>query len=216
MVKGIGMEYICTAVPERKPFVMYLEDHIPNLKVVWDRHRDPMETFMRAWGENPTAPSLRFQDDVILCEDFLNKAHAVISKNPDHVIQFFSMRKADVETGTRWENGSNWIGNLCHYLPEGMSGKIFDYGLSWKRLNEHPTADDLLMADYFKENKIKYLLHCPNLVDHAEVYSVIDKKRSKYRKSKTFENPEFENFPRIKDFTVRMKYLDINDFKEIT
>jgi hypothetical protein len=211
----MGIDYICTAVAERRPFVMYLEDHIPNLQVVWDKNKDPMETFTRAWKTYPDKPSLRLQDDLILCEGFLSKAHAVIQKHPNSVIQFFSMRTADIQTGTRWENGSNWIGNLCHYLPAGMAGEIYEFSKTWKRKEEHPTADDLLMADYFKENKIKYLLHCPNLVDHAEVYSVINRSRSKYRKSKTFVNPEYKHFPLIKDFSVRMKYLDIDDFTEI-
>lgn len=209
------MDYIVTAVKERMPFILYLEKHIPNLQIVWDKKRDPMDTFMRAWGEHPDNASLRFQDDIILTKNFLNKAHNVIEKYPNDVIQFFSMRKADKEVGSRWESGGNWIGNLCHYLPKGMAGEIYEYGLTWKGLVDNPTADDLLMRDYFKENKIKYFLNCPNFVDHAEVYSVIDRKRSKFRKSKTFDNPELEHFPLIKDFTVRMKYLDVGDFQEI-
>lgn len=209
------MKYVVTAVKERLPFIMYLEKHIPDLQVVWDKHRDPMETFMRAWGEHPDGASLRFQDDIILTKNFLEKVHHVIDNNPNDVIQFFSMRKKDIDVGTRWESGGNWIGNLCHYLPDGMAGEIFDYGLNWSGIEENPTADDLLMRDFFKHKKIKYLLHCPNLVDHAEVYSVIDRKRSKYRSSKTFVEPDFTHFPLIKDFEVRMKFLDVGDFQEI-
>ena len=194
------MDYVVTAVKEREPFVKYLKHHIPSLQIVWDRHKNPMETFMRAWGQYPYEPSLRFQDDIILTKNFIQKSHDVISKYPNDVIQFFSMRKKDLEVGTRWENGGNWIGNLCHYLPEGMSGDIFDYKENWKRFNEHPTADDLMMQDYFRERKIKYLLWCPNLVDHSPVYSVVNRKRSKFRNSKTFVNPEYDHYPKIKNY----------------
>jgi len=209
------MDYIVTAVKEREPFVNYLKYHIPELQVVWDKHKNPMETFMRAWGEHPNNASLRFQDDVILTKNFLEKVHSVINKYPNDVIQFFSMRKADIEVGSRWENGGNWIGNLCHYLPEGMPNEIYEFGLSWKGIAENPTADDLLMRDYFKANKIKYFLHCPSLVEHAQVYSVVDRKRSKFRNSKTFVEPDYKMFPIIEDYVVRMKYLDVDDFKPI-
>ena len=209
------MDYIVTAVKERAPFVEYLNYHLPNLIIVWDKYKDPMETFMRAWGENPNNASLRFQDDIILTENFLDKAHSVIEKYPNDVIQFFSMRKADTEIGSRWESGGNWIGNLCHYLPAGMSEEIYNFGLTWGGLLANPTADDLLMRDYFKSKKIKYFLHCPSLVEHAQVYSVIDRKRSKFRNSKTFNNPDYKKFPIIEDYVVRMKHLDVDDFTPI-
>ena len=190
-------DIVCTAMKERIHLVEYLQFHIPNLKIVWDKNHDAMDTFMRAWKEYPTVPSLRIQDDIILTEEFLPKVTSVIDKYPNDVIQFFSMRKADIEIGSRWENGSTWLMNQCHYLPAGMSGKIHEYGKTWKGLSEAPTADDWLMRDYFKEHKIKYYLHCPSLVEHASVYSQINRKRSRFRKSKTFTNPNYVNFPAI-------------------
>ena len=188
-------DIVCTAIKDRINFVKYLRHHIPELKVVWDKKRDPMETFMRAWKEYPDKPSLRLQDDIILTKNFLDKANNVINQYPNDVIQFFSMRKADLEVGSRWETGRTWLMNQCHYLPEGMAGRIYKYGLSWHRLSEAPTADDLLMQDFFSENKIKYFLHCPSLVEHAEVYSAINRRRSRFRKSKTFTQPDYELFP---------------------
>jgi len=194
------IDFIVTAVKEREPFVQYLQNHIPDLKVVWDKHKDPMETFMRAWGEYPDRASVRLQDDIILTKQFYYKVHDVIGQHPNDVIQFFSMRKADIETGSRWENGSNYLCNLCYYLPKGMSGDIFDYGSTWKGIVENPTADDLLMRDFLKENKAKYFLHVPSLVEHAQVVSAINPRRSKFRQSKTFANPELEKAPVVTNF----------------
>jgi len=188
-------DVVCTGIKERLPIVKYLRHHIPSLNVVWDQKQDAMDTFMRAWKEYPDKPSLRLQDDIILTENFMDKVTDIIEQYPDDVLQFFSMRKADLEVGTRWENGSTWLMNQCHYLPAGMAGEIHKFGLNWAGLEDAPTADDLLMRDYFKTNKIKYQIIVPNLVDHAQVYSAINRKRSRFRNSKTFVNPNLEAFP---------------------
>ena len=49
------------------------------------------------------------------------------------------MRKADIEKGTRWENGSNWLMNQCHYLPDRVAGELAEYALTWEGMSEHPT-----------------------------------------------------------------------------
>ena len=198
------VDFVVTAVESRRPFIEYLRHHIPNLNVVWDQNQDPMETFMRAWGSHPENPTIFLQDDIILTKDFLIKVHEVISKHPEDVIQFFSMRKADIEIGTRWESGSSYIANLCYYLPKNVSGEVFDFGTTWKgRLfnGEYvATSGDYLVNDYLKKSKRKYLLHIPSLVEHAQVPSAIDSRRSKFRQSKTFVDPELYGLPEVTNF----------------
>ena len=194
------IDYIVTAVKEREDHVNYLRKHIPNLIVVWDKWKDPMETFMRAWGEYPVRPSIRLQDDVVLTKNFCEKVENVIRQHPNDVIQFFSRRKKDIEVGTRWETPSGYLNNQCHYLPKGMAGRIFDFGLTWEYIEEHPTADDLLMRHFFTEKGIRYLLHVPSLVEHAKVASAIDPRRSWHRQSVTFKDPEIEGLPNKEQF----------------
>lgn len=80
----------------------------------------------------------------------------------------------------------------CFFLPEGMSASLLEYAKSWKRLQEHPTGLDLMVADFLKENLIRYWLHVPSLVQHRVTVSMISPRRSKYRQSLTFEAPDVD------------------------
>lgn len=189
------VKVVVTAMPARAGIVSYLQMHIPELTVVWDRGQGAMDTFKRAWATHGTEPRICLQDDVILCRGFYEKALSVIEEHPDAVIQFFSMRKHDLIQGSRWVPGGRWLMNQCHYLPKGMAPQIAAYAEDWGGYDKNPTADDMLMADLFRMAGIKYYNHVPNLVDHAPVKSEIDPRRSTKRQSKTFSDPEYAYFP---------------------
>ena len=141
-------------------------------------------------GENPC---VHLEDDIVLCDNFYEKIINEIKKRPNDVIQFFSMRKDDLTVGSRYITGSKFCMNQCFYLPSGMSRELLEYGKTWKRIKEHPTGYDYLMADYFKEHKIKYWNVVPNLVDHFPMKSRINPRRSTKRQSFTFKLQEDEN-----------------------
>lgn len=177
-----------------------IEDYkkeIPNLIINEDDFPDSASgkftstawnNYLRGWelaGDNPT---VQMDDDILLCNNFYSKITEYINKNPNDVIQFFSMRKDDLTIGTRYINGSAFMMQQCYYLPKGVAKGILALSDEWyekgKPGDKAPT--DLLMAHYFKLNKIKYLNVCPNLVDHIEGKSAIDTRRSSRRLSKTF------------------------------
>ena len=137
---------------------------IPNLVVLVDHQHDAMANFLNAMNYT-NGPCVHLGDDVI---------------------QFFSMRKDDVTIGTRYIAGSQFMMNQCFYLPAGLGPKIADAWKTSARQNEAGAPYDLLMADYFKAHKMKYLNWCPNLVDHEVCVSRIDKRRSSKRQSLTF------------------------------
>ncbi len=129
------------------------------------------------------------EDDILLCDNFLNKINKAINERPNDVIQFFSMRKKDITEGSRYELGSNFLMHQCYYLPKGMSKKIYNYSFEFEdscEQDEHISPNDLVTRYYFKENKIKYWLHVPSLVDHRIAKSAIDPRRSSKRQSLTF------------------------------
>lgn len=191
------MHIVITAVPAREPFVTYLRQHLPEAVVVWDRGQGAMETFRRAWETYPTEPQIKLQDDILLCKDFLKEALEVIITRRNFPIQFFSRRKDDEALGSRWLPGYKWMMNQAHYLPSGMAGDIAMYAKRWDGYKDNPTADDILMADFFREKDMMYWNHCPSLVQHATVTSAINPRRSRFRDSKTFVNPELSGFPEI-------------------
>ena len=162
-----------------------MKKEIPNLIVLVDKKHDAMQNFLNAMTLSD-GPCVHLEDDVILCDDFYRKIRKVIEDHPNDVIQFFSMRKDDITIGTRYIHGSKFMMNQCFYLPAGLGPKIAEFWRNSPRQKEAGAPYDLLMADYFKEHKMRYLNWCPNLVDHLECKSRIDSRRSSKRQSLTF------------------------------
>lgn len=158
---------------------------IPGLVVMTDHNHDAMQNFLNAITCSDR-PCVHLEDDVILCDDFYAKITSIIADHRDDVIQFFSMRKDDLTIGTRYIPGSRFMMNQCFYLPAGMGKEIAEFWKTSPRQAEAGAPYDLLMADYFKARRIKYLNWCPNLVDHIECKSRIDSRRSSKRQSLTF------------------------------
>jgi hypothetical protein len=82
-------------VPEREAWLPEMRKQIPQLEVVRDLTRDSNETFFLALMESEGEPAVHLEDDVQLTSDFLSKIEPVIAAHPDHVVQFFSLRKSD-------------------------------------------------------------------------------------------------------------------------
>jgi len=181
------MRVIIRAVPEREEFINYLKKHLPEAEWCMDKKRDAMDTFVRAMEMAGDDACLHMEEDVILTERFLGKINAAISRQPDAVIQFFSMRKDDITVGSRYDN--NFIMGQCFYLPAGYSALIADFKQYWSGLKEHPTGVDMMVNDFLRIRKEKYWLHVPSLVEHRVTKSTIDPRRSSKRQSKTFTEP---------------------------
>lgn len=160
-------------------------DEIPPLVVLADRDHDAMGNFLKAITFTD-GPCVHLEDDVILCDNFFERISSIIADHPNDVIQFFSMRKDDLTIGTRYIPGSQFMMNQCFYLPAGMGKEIAEFWKTSPRQQEAGAPYDLLMADYFKAHRIKYLNWCPNLVDHEVCKSRIDPRRSSKRQSLTF------------------------------
>jgi len=156
-----------------------------------DTTQSAWDTFYRALLQAGHDAALHMEDDIILTQGFNEKVESVIASMPDTAIQFFSMRKADLTEGSRWDN--SFLMAQCFYLPAGWSRRMSEYMLRQDRddpklLYKEPL--DMVVRFYFKKvEKKKYWIHCPSLVDHLEGKSVIDPKRSSKRQSKTFSNP---------------------------
>lgn len=175
---------IIRAVKERQPYLDYLLDELPDAEVCYDTTRNAMNTFLDAVDLAGKDGVLYLEDDVILADQFRNRVESAISEMPQNVIQFFSMRKADLEIGSRWDN--NFLMAQCFYFPPGLSAELAKYAKTWAGYSEHPTGLDTMICDFLRALKLKYWIHIPNLVDHRVGKSIIDPRRSSKRVSKTF------------------------------
>ena len=187
--------FILTAIKERAANVAYLQRHIPDLIVVWDERRDAMDTFRRAWKVCQDKPTIRLQDDIVLTKDFARKALAAVAGHGDGPIQFFSRSSKDAEEGSRYKSGGTWMMNQCYYLPPGDAARLTAFADAWGGYGKHPNGDDQLMAEWLQAENRRYWLHVPSLVDHLVTQSMIDKRRSKFRQSTTFRDPELDGSP---------------------
>jgi hypothetical protein len=181
------MNIIIRAIKDRKDYIEYLNTNLPYANWCFDQKHDAMDTFLRAMRLAGEKPTIHMEEDVILTQDFMTKILTVISEHPNEVIQFFSMRKDDLTVGSRYDR--NYMMNQCFYLPAGYSRIIGDFYTIWEGKKEHPTGTDTMINDFLKLRKEKYWLHVPSLVQHRECVSMIDKRRSSKRQSKTFADP---------------------------
>ncbi|MCD8294470.1 MAG: hypothetical protein LUE27_04370 [Clostridia bacterium] len=163
-----------------------MKEEIPGLAVLVDHEHDAMKNFLRSLNYTER-PCVHLEDDIIMCDNFYERITGIICQHSEDVIQFFSPWKKDVTIGTRYMAGREFLFTLCFYLPAGVGPKIAEYIEGHKRRHDFGAPWDFIMADYFKEHKIKYLNWCPNLVDHKVCTSRIDTKRSRYRVSTSFK-----------------------------
>lgn len=175
--------------PRRQEFIDYLSENLPATALFSsdDLGRGHRPNFLNALALAGSAPALHLEDDVLLARDFLARAQAAINERPQSVIQFFSMRKADLEVGSRWEAGRTFMMTQCFYLPAGHSALLLAHYPNWGEKDKHVSAVDIFTADFLKSRKEKYWIHVPSLVQHRQTVSIIDRRRSQFRQSKTFE-----------------------------
>lgn len=178
------MRFIVRAVKERIDCIEYLRTHLPQAEWCFDQKRDAMDTFLRAMEMAKDEPCVHMEEDILLTQDFVGKINSAIQKRPDEVIQFFSMRQADIDIGSRYDR--NFIMNQCFYLPATYSRQILEYKNKWADIEKHPTGTDLMVNDWLKSIKEPYWLYVPSLVQHRVGKSAIDTRRSSKRQSKTF------------------------------
>lgn len=180
------MRYIARFVVSREANLENYRKEIPQVEVYVDRERNPIGSFVRALEMAGNDPCVQMEDDCVLCRDFDKKVQAVVAERPDSLIQFFSMRKADITVGSRWDNA--YLMGQCTYYPAGACASLLKYfkGSVWDLRQHEVDGLDLLVRDWLRHHKQKYWICVPNLVDHIVQKSVIDPRRSSKRVSKTF------------------------------
>jgi len=178
----------CVNLRERMPFVDYLRKNLPDATYLYHNgesgNENAMENFLKAMEVSSDIPCLHLEDDIILTGDFENKVLTEIRNRKNNVIQFFSMRSADVTVGSRWDNKFSM--NQCFYLPPGYSKMILEYYRMWDKKEVHRSGYDILINDFLKSRHEKHWICVPSLVQHRVAKSIINPKRSSKRQSLSF------------------------------
>jgi len=178
---------IIRAVESRSHFVAEIKKQLPDAIIHWDKSGCPMRSFLKACEIAGDDAVLMLEDDIILTDNFREKAEVVIAENPDILINFFSLSKKYTET--HYKAGKEFCMCQCNYLPAGFAKRCIDTYSEWRsteRGKKYRLATDFLKGYAWGYSK-KYLVYCPSLVQHREVVSVTDKRRSSKRQSITFQ-----------------------------
>lgn len=167
--------------------ISHIKKAIPDLMISLDVNHDAMGNFLNSMRMTAN-PCVHIEDDIELCDNFLEKVTSAVKRYPNDIINFFSMRKEDYSIGKpHYMPGSRFMMNQCFYIPAGLGIQIALYYEEWERKTEHPTGYDILMADFMKKNKMRYLQWFPHLVNHQECKSLINPRRSSKRTDKNFK-----------------------------
>ena len=179
------MLYVVRAVHEREEFVRKIKDQIPEAIVYYDENHDSMKAYLYVC-ENLIngSPAVMLEDDIILTSNFRGKIESVIKQYPDTLINFFSLSKKFTEP--HWKKGREYCMSQCEYFPLGFSKKVVSAYEKWPLKEKEPNAYDYLVGYAWGYNN-PYLVWCPSLVQHRQVKSIINPKRSSKRQSVTFE-----------------------------
>jgi len=178
------MIYVVRAVEERKPFVEEILKQIPEAIVYYDEFRDPMKSYLHVCKDIVAGqPAVLLEDDIILTSNFKEKAETVISQFPELLINFFSLSKKHIKP--HFKKGREYCMNQCEYFPKGFSLRVVKSYEHWPLKEKEPNAYDFLVG-YAWGNNRDYLVWCPSLVQHREVKSIINPRRSSKRQSITF------------------------------
>lgn len=159
--------------------------------VVWDQKQNAMDTFrlvLQAIIDGGDQGAFLMQDDVVLTENWRDRVEEVVAERPNQVVQFFSMGKnAPTQSGER--DGKTFISNLCVYLPPGMASDLLPY--SYEFVEKYPqfkTGDDFVIRYWLRNQRLKYWLQVPSLVQHETWVSAIHHRRPRNRVSLNFES----------------------------
>jgi len=189
------MRYICMAIEKRAHIVEYLRRHIPGLEVMWDRSGNAGAAWVSVMRSLGTDAGVVVEDDIVIAKGFCSKIETAVNVRPSDLIQFHSRTKEDLIVGSRYRAGASFYNNQTIYFPAGMAAALVKFSETSARWENDPSGYDRVMADYMHENKIRYWNHVPSLSDHLPVTSAIDPRRSKHRRSTTFQDPETEGLP---------------------
>jgi len=180
------MRYIVRGMSSRQPCILYLKSLLPQAEFMIDVHGNAMAGFLCALRVSGADAVVHMEEDVIITSNFTKKIESVISKYPNNVIQFFSMRDKDITVGSRYEPGRTFCMGQCFYLPAGYSAAVLKYWDRWPNKTRHPTGLDLMVGDFLKSRGEKYLISVPSLVNHRCTRSLIDPRRSSKRGARVF------------------------------
>lgn len=156
--------------------------------VVWAESGHAITDWRRMLARIGDGSAVCLEDDVRLAPRWRERVQAAVAEHGDTVIQFFSLRRADLLHGSRYLPGRTYLMNQCYYLPPGAAAALHGFAAHWDaEYPQHPTGMDTAIGRWLAATGQRYWLHVPSLVQHENWTSTIHPRRPRTRRSPTFE-----------------------------
>lgn len=150
-----------------------------NYKLLVDKTHKPVDSFIKQLKEIKDYDSLLMEDDIILCEDFLEHVKKAISEWPNQIINFFTI---PYEWFTTFSTIGHFVYNQCTYYPKGITKALAtEMEKIRKPYNQYDTLENLAMYNL----NIPSVRYRPCLVQHID-YNTLIQKNSSNRRSPFF------------------------------
>ena len=176
----ISIDIRIMAIPERKENDLALCQQLPMAKVFYDtNHNGNFLNARRTWLF-PTDKThvLVLQDDVELCDNFLNYVTKVINKYPDKIITYFSLNRDTLYDTPYIKILNKQTYGLAVSIPTKLINNIWTYKCDdfFNPVN----ADDLQIKNAALYYDIDVIQINPNLVQHKNFSSTCGNPQNRF------------------------------------
>lgn len=154
------------------------------VEVFWDEKHDATDTLCRALDTDE--PLLMLEDDIELCEGFLEKAKAEIEKRPETFIMFYSLWDEEHIPAEEF----TWSVTLtqAYYVPANIGKRLSDYLRHDQRSNMKDSRRyDIGINTWLRFEWTKKFVTNPSLVQHLAWTSLINDITHPKHKSPTYK-----------------------------
>jgi hypothetical protein len=181
---------IITSVPWhalRAGWAREIAAQFDDAEIVWDETHDAYDTFVSALKVQGGVDVWHFQDDAIMASRWLPRASWEMQSHPGAILHGFGRVKQDLDLGSRWMRGRNFMGGVCWFLPGYFAPDLLGYALTWERPENVRGWVDVMVANWMADRKLRFWRIVPSLVQHRDGESVIGGAgRTRHRQSPTF------------------------------
>lgn len=174
------MKHIIQKVPARD--VSRILAAIPEALVVEDRDGAAVKCFIRSLEAADGEGHIHLEDDVEISSQYRQIIADGVAAFPDRLVSFFHIRKTAQDRVVR--PGKQFRMAQCFYIPGEWLPPLIAYAKRWL---VHPHDQDVLLADWMAENRLRWVTWHPCAVQHLAVTSQVDRRRSKYRQTLFFQ-----------------------------
>ena len=188
-------------MPQRRENVEAMKKQIPNLVVKDCQEPGLFEQAIECWQlEDEYDGIVILEDDVQLCENFMERIMTAIEERPDESISFFESACSKKPLHSEYRPGSKLMWMQCRYYPAKIAKllcKQEEYEYFKENWRKYTTAWSYPIDTYasvvFRRHKLKYFMKLPFLVQHLPIRSAVGN-RPTNRQTKFFIDDVGEDY----------------------